>query len=135
MKLNPYITFDGTARAAITHYAQVFDREVPDMMTFGDMPGDMPWVTDANRDRIAHARLDLGGVMLMVSDTGGTEPFAGHNGMAINVSVDSVEDGRALFDRLSDGGEVTMPFEPTFWAKGFGTCRDRFGVGWMVNVE
>jgi PhnB protein len=26
-----------------------------------------------------------------------------------------------------------MPFGKTFFSKGFGTCRDQFGIPWMVN--
>ena len=27
-----------------------------------------------------------------------------------------------------------MPFQPTFWSKGFGMVVDRFGLMWMVTV-
>lgn len=30
---------------------------------------------------------------------------------------------------------VTMPYQATFWAKGFGMLTDKFGVNWMINVE
>ena len=33
------------------------------------------------------------------------------------------------------GGEVTMPWEPTFWSAGFGALRDKFGVGWMIGSD
>ena len=33
------------------------------------------------------------------------------------------------------GGNVTMPFQATFWSPGFGMLVDRFGVAWMVNVQ
>jgi PhnB protein len=46
-----------------------------------------------------------------------------------------VEQGRELFEKLSQGGQVTMPYQSTFWAKGFGMLTDQFGVNWMVNVE
>lgn len=34
-----------------------------------------------------------------------------------------------------NGGIVTMPLEPTFWAVRFGMMIDQFGVPWMVNCE
>jgi PhnB protein len=40
-----------------------------------------------------------------------------------------------VFKALGEGGQVTMPFAATFWAKGFGMLVDRFGVSWMVNCE
>lgn len=134
MELHPYLLFDGNAREALAFYAETFGKPVPEAMTFGAMP-DQSWVTDANRDRIAHVSLELGNVRLMISDTAGAEPFGGHAGMSISVMMDTVEEGAALMARLSEGGEITMPFAPTFWAKGFGACKDRFGVSWMVDVE
>ena len=42
---------------------------------------------------------------------------------------------RAEVDALADGGKVGMPFQETFWAKGFGMLVDRYGTPWMVNVS
>ena len=39
------------------------------------------------------------------------------------------------FHALSQGGQVTMPLAPTFWAKSFGMVTDRFGISWAVNGE
>ncbi len=134
MQLFPYLTFDGNAAQAAAFYADVAGSPAPEIMRFGDMP-DQPWVTDEIKDRVAHTRVAFAGTHIMISDTMGNEPFPGHSGFSINISMDTVEDGEALFNMLADGGEVTMEWAPTFWAKGFGTCRDRFGVAWMVNVE
>ena len=38
------------------------------------------------------------------------------------------------FARLAEGGEVTMPFSSSFWAKGFGMLTDRWGTAWMVST-
>lgn len=135
MKLIPYLTFDGEARGALAHYSAVFGVAPAASMTFGDMPEQPDWVTDANRDRLAHGRLEIGGAELMISDSAGFEPWAGHAGHSINVVIDRLDEARRVFDALAEGGTVTMPFTETFWAKGFGTCRDKFGVSWMVNVE
>ena len=39
------------------------------------------------------------------------------------------------FAALADGGTVTMPLSPTFWAKTFGMLTDRHGVSWAINGE
>ena len=59
----------------------------------------------------------------------------GYEGFTLSVQGKSVEEGKRLFDALSAGGKVTMPFAETFWAKGFGMLVDKFGVPWMVNCE
>ena len=35
---------------------------------------------------------------------------------------------------LSDGGNVEMAWQETFWAHGFGKVTDKYGVPWMINV-
>ena len=40
-----------------------------------------------------------------------------------------------MFAALSEGGQVRMPLEKTFWAERFGMFVDRFGTPWMVNFQ
>ena len=47
----------------------------------------------------------------------------------------TVAEARRTFDALAEGGKVTMPFEKTFWAEGFGMLVDRFGTPWMVGGQ
>ena len=39
------------------------------------------------------------------------------------------------FKALSEGGQIRMPIQETFWARRFGMFVDRFGTPWMVNCE
>ena len=43
--------------------------------------------------------------------------------------------GALHFYALPAGGNVTMPYEKTFRADGFGMCTDRFGVPWMADAS
>ena len=128
MQLNPYLNFDGNGKEALAYYADVFDGEVLVAMTFGEMPGEHAFVNDSNRDRLAHGTVRFGDRVLFASDTGGQAPHKGFEGVTLQLSFDTVEEGQAIFDRLAAEGSVTMPFAPTFWAKGFGMLRDKFGV-------
>ena len=40
-----------------------------------------------------------------------------------------------VFHELSEGGQVVMPLQETFWAKRFGVFVDRFGTPWQINCE
>ena len=40
-----------------------------------------------------------------------------------------------IFKALSAKGKVTMPFQETFWASGFGALVDQFGTPWMINCN
>ena len=55
---------------------------------------------------------------------------------AIHIAEGAAEaKAKAAFTALGEGGKVEMPFEKTFWAKGFGILKDRFGVSWMINLD
>jgi PhnB protein len=51
------------------------------------------------------------------------------------VAYDTVEEAHKAFAALAEGGRVTMPLAPSFWAKSFGMLTDRFGVDWAINGE
>ena len=114
MTITPYLTFDGTGAEALAFYAEVLDGEIAFTQRFDQMP-DQSMVPEGAGSRLAHGRMTYGdGQVLMISDTMGQEPFAGHNGFSLQLSFDDIEDARRIFDTLADEGEVTMPFGPTF---------------------
>jgi PhnB protein len=56
-------------------------------------------------------------------------------GTNITVSL-SGDDGelRGYWEKLIDGGTVSVPLEKQMWGDEFGACVDRFGIPWMVNI-
>ncbi|WP_206169683.1 VOC family protein [Tropicibacter alexandrii] len=137
MRLNAYLTFDGTAAEAMTFYQSLLGGELT-IMRFADMP-DTSMVPEGMGDRVANAQLVLENMTLMASDVmGGAtmgDVFRGHSGFDLQIALDDVDKGAQLYAALAEGGETQMPWGPQFWAKGFGTLRDRFGVPWMINVD
>lgn len=133
MDMNPYLTFPGTCLEAFEFYAEVFGGEV----TFAQRVRDSPMAHDMPaeaQDMALHARVRIGDKILMGSDNvmGGETAISG---VAIQTAFDDLDKARRVFNRLAKNGTVEMEFGPTFWAAGFGTCRDRFGVPWMVNCD
>jgi PhnB protein len=53
----------------------------------------------------------------------------------IKLNYDTVEEAESIFNSLAQGGRVTMPFGPTFWAAKFGMLVDKYGVAWIINGE
>ncbi|MBP6058873.1 MAG: hypothetical protein KA524_10760 [Nitrosomonas sp.] len=47
---------------------------------------------------------------------------------------EALEFYRTALDALSDGAQVQMPLEKTFWSSRFGMFTDRFGISWMISV-
>ena len=81
-----------------------------------------------SRDRILHARLEVGDALLMGSDS----PVNGHErpqGFAVSITVDDPAEADRIFKR-SRGRVGTMPMGETFWAARFGMLTDRFGTPW-----
>jgi PhnB protein len=70
----------------------------------------------------------------MAADTPpGMEHHPGTN-IAVSLSGDDADELRGYWDKLSQGGTVSVPLEKQMWGDEFGMCTDRFGIGWMVNI-
>ena len=135
MKPEPYLFFNGTCREALEAYTKIFGGQTDFLMTAGEMPeGEIPGgIPEDRRDWIMHANLRIGEGQLMMSDNI-METSAPMDGCSVIVELPDTEAAKAAFDALAEGGEVTMPFEATFWSPGFGTVRDRFGIRWMIGT-
>jgi PhnB protein len=129
-RLNPYISFPGTARQALEFYRGAFGGNLT-LNTYGEAGA----ADGADADKIMHGQLETpAGYTLMASDTPeGTERATGSN-ISISLSGDDADDLRGYFQKLSEGGAVTMPLEKQMWGDEFGMCVDPFGVAWMVNI-
>ena len=130
-KLNPYLSFKDNARQAMEFYKEVFGGEL-DLNTFGESgAADGP-----DADKIMHAQLETGsGFTLMASDTPPGMPYNPGDTISISLSGDDGDELRGYWEKLSAGGNVTMPLEKQMWGDEFGMCVDRFGIPWMVNIS
>ena len=45
------------------------------------------------------------------------------------------DEARRIFEGLSEGGAIRMPFAESPWSPGFGGFTDKFGVPWMINTN
>ena len=133
-QLNPYLNFNGTADNAIQLYQSALDAKVDSIMRFGDAAGNLP-VEPADKNRVMHARLQVGGGMFMISDTMPNGPVSTGGNVHITLDFDNVDDMSRKFDALSAGGKVTMPLQNTFWNARFGMLTDAYGINWMFNCE
>ena len=131
-QIDAYLIFNGNCADAMRFYERTLGAKLGMMMTHAESPmaGQTP---PGSENRIMHARLDLDGRLLMASDSMPGHPYHGMHGFSLSLMYPTADAGRALFDALSAGGQVTMPYQKTFWAEGFGMLVDRFGTPWMVN--
>ncbi|XTZ14225.1 VOC family protein [Micromonospora echinospora] len=129
-RLNPYLTFDGNAREAMEFYQSVFGGQLQ-VSTFGEYGPPDP----ALADKVMHAMLTTDrGYVLMASDTAPGMAYNPGDTITCSLSGDPGDGLEEAWEKLSDGGTVTMPFEKQMWGDLYGSCVDRFGIPWMVNV-
>ena len=130
-RLNPYISFDGTAREALEFYRSVFGGEL-NVSTFGDYGA----AEGVDADGIMHGQLETAsGYTIMGADTPPGMQHSPGSSITISLSGDDGDELRGYFTQLSEGGTVTVPLEKQMWGDEFGQCVDRFGVGWLVNIS
>lgn len=130
-RLNPYLSFRDNAREAMEFYNSVFGGELH-MSTFGEFQvSEDP----AEMDKIMHSMLETpNGMVLMGADTPAGMDLAEGSSITVSLSGEEEAELRGYWDKLSDGGQVTMPLEQAPWGDHFGMCTDRFGTQWMVNI-
>jgi PhnB protein len=135
MKINPYLTFNGTAEAAFKFYERVLNGKIIAMMPFAETPA-CEHVPADFRDKIMHASLQVGEQRIMASDNNPAFPYEGIKGSSVALHFTDIAEAERVFKQLSDGAQaITMPMQETFWAPRFGMLTDRFGVPWIINCE
>jgi len=133
----PYLFFDGKCSEAFDFYADLFGGKIVSKMTYGDLPadmhGDMP-IPDEAMGFVVNERLELAdGLMLYGGDTRPGWAHAPMAGVMLALNFPTVEQAQNVFDKLADGGHISMPFAPAFWAEKFGMVTDKYGIEWCVN--
>jgi len=131
MKFVTYLSFDGRCREAFEFYAKTLGGKIVAMASHGETPA-AEHVPPEWQDKIINAHLVVGDQQLMGADSP-PQYFKGQEGFSVSIQVDSESEAERIFKALADGGTVTLPLEPTFWAKRFGMVKDRYGTPWMVN--
>ncbi len=133
MKMNPYLNFNGNCAEAFKFYEKVFDGKNFMSHTFGGSPMASQVPPDA-AGKLMHARMDIGSDTLMGSDAIGGR-YHTPDGMSVSLNIDEPAEADRIFTALSEGANIQMPIQKTFWAERFGMLVDRFGIPWMINCE
>ncbi|WP_104044199.1 VOC family protein [Arthrobacter sp. ZGTC412] len=124
-----YVSFAGTAREALTFYAEVFAGELS-LHTYRDFGR-----SDGPPDAIAHGVL-TGTVAMAGSDAAAGERTVRLEGVMLSLLGTAEPDVlHSWFDQLAVGGEVVDPLAPKPWGASDGQVVDRHGLHWLIGYE
>jgi PhnB protein len=129
MRVTPYLYFKGTCESALKFYEACGLGKIQEVRriegTLLEKRDGPEW-----RDKVLHSIFDGPGLRLYASDGPDSEPM---KGCAIFIENDSPDAAMTLFEALSAGGRVTVPFKQQFWGDYYGNFTDKFGVQWAIG--
>ena len=127
MKLDVYLNFRGTCEKAFRFYEQELGGRVVHLQRHGEMPN--PSIPADWKDKVLHAQMELGGMVVMGADIPNAEPM---RSAYLSLTLDTAEEAERVYGVLQADGEVFMRMEQTFFANRFAMLRDRFGISWQL---
>ena len=131
--LIPYIFFYGRCQEALDFYKGIFGGSYEAMTN-----ADTPYADHVGPDwksKVMHAYFNAPGISFYCSDgreAKAVNPDEGNICIALNIPDHAK--GKAIVDKLADGGKVNMPLEAAFWGGNFANLVDKFGNEWMITT-
>lgn len=135
MALVPSLTFAGNAQEALEFYRAALGGELT-LNRFADAPADCG-VPEHWAEKIMYGHLQTRcGIRVSAMDAppGCFDLTPNSNNVALHVEAPDAQAVREIVSKLSEGGNVTMPVERTFFSDAFGMVADKFGIRWMIGV-
>ena len=130
MKLDTYLNYNGNCEEAFLFYEKHLGGKITGMARHGENPN--PNIPAQWNGKVLHARIQIGGSVVMGADIPNAEPM---RSAYLTLTLDSAQDAERFYALLSDGGQIFMKMEETFFASRFAMLRDRFGTSWMLLHE
>jgi PhnB protein len=127
MRLDIYVNYRGNCEQAFRFYEQHLGGKVDGMVRHGDQPN--PNIPPDWKDKILHARIEIGEAVLMGADIPHAEPM---RSAYLTLTLDTQADAERVYALLTEGGEIFMKMEKTHFANRFAMLRDKFGTSWML---
>lgn len=130
MKLDIYVNYPGNCEEAFHFYEEHLGGKITSMLNHEQQPN--PNIPDHWKTKILHARIEIGGAVLMGADIPGAEPM---RSAYLTLRPDTAIEAERIYSLLSTGGQIFMKMEETDFASRFAMLRDKFGTSWMLLHE
>lgn len=127
-QVNPYITFNGKCREALTFYQKCLGGELS-LLTVKDSPmaDQFPAELQSN---ILHGSLSKDGRLLFATDMVGKDKLVNGNTISLSLTCSSEVELKTFFSNLSMEGKITQPLHD-FFDGTIGSLIDKFENNWM----
>ena len=131
-QINPYLTFNGNCSEAMTFYKDCFGGKLI-LQKVAESPMADQWPADVQQ-RILHASLVNGGLMLLGSDMGSPAELIIGNTISLSLTCSSEEEINRFYEALSKEGRVTHALHH-FFAGTIGSLTDKYGYSWTLYYD
>ena len=123
-KITPHLWFNTEAKEATAFYTTLFQNSRVDHVSTitGTPSGDCDIVSFT----LAHQKF-------MAISAG--PYFTLNSSISLFTTFDSEAEIDEVWNKLSDGGKVLMPYQAYPWAKKYGWVEDKFGVSWQLSMS
>ncbi len=130
MKLDIYVNYPGNCEEAFRFYEQHLGGKITGMANHEQQAN--PNIPENWRGKILHARIEIGGAVVMGADIPGAEPM---RSAYLTLRADTAAEAERVYKVLAEGGQIFMKMEETNFASRFAMLRDKFGASWMILHE
>jgi len=130
MRLDVYVNYRGCCEEAFHFYEQHLGGRITGMTRHGSQPN--PNIPTDWKDKVLHARIEIGNAVLMGADIPQAEPM---RSAYLTLTVDHEADAERIYGLLIESGEIFMKLEKKPFANRFAMLRDRFGTSWLLLHE
>jgi PhnB protein len=131
--INPYISFNGNCREAMTFYKECLGGELV-MQTVAESPL-ATQCPSSMQNSILHASLSNRNMILMASDMIPPGGYTKGNDIALSLNCSAEEEINLFYKNLSVDGQILDELKTQFWGAIFGVLTDKFGIRWMLNCD
>ena len=127
MRMDVYVNYRGSCEQAFRFYEEHLGGRITGIVRHGGQPN--PNIPAEWHDKVLHARIEIGGTVLMGADIPQAESM---RSAYLTLTLEAEAEAERVYALLTEGGEVFMKLARTPFANRFAMLRDRFGASWML---
>lgn len=130
--LIPYLTLPNQCEEALNFYADCFGGQITFIQTYAQSDYE---ASEAYQHKITHAEFTAPGIHFYASDGFEDDDIIAGNNVGLTLNCSSSQEQQRLFEKLKQGGLVTMPLATTSINTTLTSLIDQYGIHWYLNLE